>query len=46
MWINGFGLALPEPPFGSAKDHGRSSDGGTEAREGCVNIKFITRTAV
>jgi succinate-semialdehyde dehydrogenase/glutarate-semialdehyde dehydrogenase len=37
-------LALPEVPFGGAKDSG--SEGGTEAMDGYFNTKFITQTGV
>jgi succinate-semialdehyde dehydrogenase/glutarate-semialdehyde dehydrogenase len=42
----GFGLALPEVPFGGVKDSGYGSEGGTEARDGYFNTKFITQTGV
>jgi succinate-semialdehyde dehydrogenase/glutarate-semialdehyde dehydrogenase len=44
--INGFGLALPEVPFGGMKDSGYGSEGGTEAMDGYFNTKFITQTGV
>ncbi len=40
--INHHGLALPETPFGGIKDSGYGSEGGTEAIEAYLNIKFIT----
>jgi len=43
--INHIGLALPEVPFGGIKDSGYGSEGGTEAIEGYLNIKFITQAA-
>jgi succinate-semialdehyde dehydrogenase/glutarate-semialdehyde dehydrogenase len=46
MAINGFGLALPELPFGGVKDSGYGSEGGTEAMEGYFNTKFITQAGV
>ena len=41
--INGAPLALPEVPFGGIKDSGYGSEGGTEALEGYLNIKYITQ---
>jgi len=46
MSINSFALALPEVPFGGIKDSGYGSEGGTEAMDGYLNIKFITQTGV
>jgi succinate-semialdehyde dehydrogenase/glutarate-semialdehyde dehydrogenase len=46
MAINGFGLALPELPFGGVKDSGYGSEGGTEAMEAYFNTKFITQAGV
>ena len=40
--INHIGLALPEVPFGGIKDSGYGSEGGTEALDAYLNIKFIT----
>jgi succinate-semialdehyde dehydrogenase / glutarate-semialdehyde dehydrogenase len=40
--INHHGLALPETPFGGIKDSGYGSEGGSEAIEAYLNIKFIT----
>ena len=40
--INHIGLALPEVPFGGIKDSGYGSEGGTEALEAYLNIKFVT----
>ena len=41
--INHIGLALPEVPFGGIKDSGYGSEGGMEAIEGYLNIKFVTQ---
>ncbi len=41
--INHIGLALPEVPFGGVKDSGYGSEGGTEAIEGYLSIKFVTQ---
>jgi succinate-semialdehyde dehydrogenase/glutarate-semialdehyde dehydrogenase len=41
--INHHGLALPEVPFGGIKDSGYGSEGGTEALEAYLNIKFISQ---
>ncbi|MGD9768566.1 MAG: NAD-dependent succinate-semialdehyde dehydrogenase [Pseudolabrys sp.] len=40
--INHHGLALPEVPFGGVKDSGYGSEGGSEALEAYLNIKFVT----
>ena len=45
MTINHIGLALPEVPFGGIKDSGTGSEGGTEAIESYLNIKFVTQAA-
>jgi succinate-semialdehyde dehydrogenase/glutarate-semialdehyde dehydrogenase len=45
MTVNHIGLALPEVPFGGIKDSGSGSEGGTEAIESYLNIKFITQAA-
>jgi len=44
--INHHGLALPEVPFGGVKDSGYGSEGGSEAIEPYLNIKFITQTGM
>jgi succinate-semialdehyde dehydrogenase / glutarate-semialdehyde dehydrogenase len=44
--INHHGLALPEVPFGGVKDSGYGSEGGTEAIEAYLAIKFITQVGV
>jgi succinate-semialdehyde dehydrogenase / glutarate-semialdehyde dehydrogenase len=41
--INHHGLALPEVPFGGIKDSGYGSEGGSEAIEAYLNIKFVTQ---
>ena len=45
LTINHVGLALPEVPFGGIKDSGMGSEGGTEAIEAYLNIKFVTAMA-
>ena len=45
MTINHIGLALPEVPFGGIKDSGTGSEGGSEAIESYLNIKFVTQAA-
>ena len=40
--INHHGLALPEVPFGGVKDSGYGSEGGLEAIEAYLNMKFVT----
>ena len=40
--VNHIGLALPETPFGGIKDSGYGSEGGTEALDAYLNIKFVT----
>jgi len=44
--INHIGLALPEVPFGGVKDSGYGSEGGMEAIEGYLNIKFVTQAGL
>jgi len=44
--INHIGLALPEVPFGGIKDSGYGSEGGSEAIDAYVNIKFITQAGL
>ncbi|HEX7821744.1 MAG TPA: NAD-dependent succinate-semialdehyde dehydrogenase [Sphingobium sp.] len=44
--INGAPLALPEVPFSGIKDSGYGSEGGTEALEGYLNIKYVTHAAI
>ncbi len=41
--INHLGLALPETPFGGIKDSGYGSEGGTEAMEAYLNVKFVSQ---
>ena len=43
MTINHIGLALPEVPFGGVKDSGSGSEGGAEAIDSYLNIKFVTQ---
>ena len=45
MTVNHIGLALPEVPFGGMKDSGSGSEGGSEAIESYLNIKFVTQAA-
>ncbi len=45
MTINHIGLALPEVPFGGMKDSGSGSEGGSEAIDSYLNIKFVTQAA-
>ncbi len=45
MTVNHIGLALPEVPFGGIKDSGSGSEGGSEAIESYLNIKFVTQAA-
>ncbi|HWA51082.1 MAG TPA: NAD-dependent succinate-semialdehyde dehydrogenase [Dongiaceae bacterium] len=40
--VNHYGLALPEVPFGGVKDSGYGSEGGLEAIEPYLNIKFAS----
>ena len=44
--INHIGLALPEVPFGGVKDSGYGTEGGMEALDGYLNIKFVTQTGL
>ena len=44
--INHIGLALPEVPFGGIKESGYGSEGGAEAIDAYVNIKFITQAGL
>ena len=45
MTINHIGLALPEVPFGGVKDSGHGSEGGAEAIEAYLSVKFVTQAA-
>lgn len=45
LTLNHIGLALPEVPFGGVKESGYGSEGGSEALEGYLLTKFVTRTA-
>ena len=40
--VNHYGLALPEVPFGGVKESGYGSEGGSEAIEPYLNIKFAS----
>ncbi|MFH0300295.1 NAD-dependent succinate-semialdehyde dehydrogenase [Bradyrhizobium sp. 31Argb] len=42
--INHHGLGLPENPFGGVKDSGYGSEGGSEALEGYLVSKLVSRT--
>jgi succinate-semialdehyde dehydrogenase/glutarate-semialdehyde dehydrogenase len=44
--INGAPLALPEVPFSGIKDSGYGSEGGSEALEGYLNIKYVTQAGI
>ncbi len=44
--INGAPLALPETPFSGVKDSGYGSEGGSEALEGYLSIKYVTHAGV
>ena len=46
MTINHIGLALPEVPFGGVKESGHGSEGGSEAIESYLSIKFVTQTGI
>ena len=46
MTINHIGLALPEVPFGGVKDSGQGTEGGAEAIEAYLNIKFVTQAGI
>ena len=46
LTINHIGLALPEVPFGGVKDSGMGSEGGAEAIEAYLNIKFVTQAGI
>ena len=43
MTINHIGLALPEVPFGGVKESGHGSEGGAEAIESYLALKFVTQ---
>jgi succinate-semialdehyde dehydrogenase/glutarate-semialdehyde dehydrogenase len=43
--INHFGLGFSETPFGGIKDSGHGSEGGSEAMEAHMNIKFVSHLA-
>lgn len=44
--INHHGLALPEVPFGGVKDSGYGSEGGSEAIEAYLNVKFVSQAEI
>ncbi len=46
MTINHIGLALPEVPFGGVKESGHGSEGGAEAIEAYLAIKFVTQAGI
>lgn len=46
LTINHIGLALPEVPFGGVKESGHGSEGGSEAIESYLTIKFVTQTGI
>jgi succinate-semialdehyde dehydrogenase/glutarate-semialdehyde dehydrogenase len=46
MTINHIGLALPEVPFGGVKESGHGSEGGAEAIEAYLNVKFVTQAGI
>lgn len=46
MSINHQGLSLPEVPFGGIKDSGYGSEGGLEAIEAYLNVKFVTQVGM
>ena len=46
MTINHMGLSLPEVPIGGIKESGYGSEGGAEAMEAYLNIKFVTQAGV
>jgi len=45
LTINHLGLALPETPFGGVKDSGYGSEGGVEAMDAYLNVKFVSQAA-
>jgi succinate-semialdehyde dehydrogenase/glutarate-semialdehyde dehydrogenase len=46
MTINHIALALPEVPFGGVKESGHGSEGGAEAIEAYLAVKFVTQAGV
>ncbi len=46
MTINHIGLALPEVPFGGVKESGHGSEGGAEAIEAYLAVKFVTQAGI
>ena len=45
MGINHHGLALPETPFGGVRDSGYGSEGGAEAMEAYLTVKFVSQAS-
>jgi succinate-semialdehyde dehydrogenase/glutarate-semialdehyde dehydrogenase len=43
MSINHYGLALPEIPFGGTGDSGYGTEGGSEALDGYLDTRLVTR---
>ncbi|MBS7812798.1 NAD-dependent succinate-semialdehyde dehydrogenase [Roseococcus pinisoli] len=43
MTINHLGLALPEVPFGGVRDSGYGTEGGSEAIDAYLNVKFVSQ---
>jgi succinate-semialdehyde dehydrogenase/glutarate-semialdehyde dehydrogenase len=41
--INHMGIGLPETPFGGIKDSGMGSEGGSEAIEAYLSVKFVSQ---
>ena len=46
MTINHISLALPEVPFGGVKESGLGSEGGSEAIEAYLVVKFVTQAGI
>jgi succinate-semialdehyde dehydrogenase / glutarate-semialdehyde dehydrogenase len=46
LTINHHGLGLPEAPFGGVKESGYGSEGGTEALEAYLAVKFVSQVGV
>lgn len=44
--INHLGLALPETPYGGIKDSGYGSEGGSEAMDPYMAIKFVSQAGI
>lgn len=43
MSINHYGLALPEVPFGGTRDSGYGTEGGSDALDGYLDTRLVTR---